>query len=439
MGTARASAGRILSVGGGKGGVGKSVIAANLAICIARTGAKTVLVDADLGAANLHTLFDVQRATRTLNELFTHEINSLGEAAIEVGIPNLQLIAGSSATPGAANLNHAQKLRLLRQIQALSADVVIVDVGAGVSFNVVDLFDAADFRLLVVTPQLTSVQNAYGFLKSAVFRVARQIAAREGRESAFDGAGETQKLPAIIQQIRASDSDAADSLDRMLISFGARMIGNHVFEPAQRNTFYALSRMVADFLGTPLPLLGSLRASRLIHDSVSRRRPFAIDSEAEESNRVLRQVAEVLLRDDPEPHRIVRQHLSDSPGAADEPTGDVPLESSGESLPVPLDEYGRLPTRYPVSWQASLDFSGTSVPVRVEDISLAGARLSGAGGLSVNRRCEIIFAEFTDRLPAVVRYADGRDVAGIEFLGGKDVAAKLVAAAQARAGTPAGS
>ena len=154
--------------------MGKSVIAANLAVYFARAGASTILVDADLGAANLHTLFDLRRSGRTLNELFTHEIDSLEDAAVEVGVPNLRLIAGSSATAGAANLNHAQKLRLIRQVQALRADVVIIDVGAGISFNVIDLFNAADLRLLVITPQLTSVQNAYGFLKAAVFRIARR-------------------------------------------------------------------------------------------------------------------------------------------------------------------------------------------------------------------------------------------------------------------------
>ena len=128
MSTARPAAARILSVGGGKGGVGKSVIAANLAVDMARAGAKTILVDADLGAANLHTLFDLRRAGRTLNELFTHEIESLEEAMVDVGVPNLRLIPGSSATAGAANLKHAQKLKLVRQLQGLEADVVIIDV-----------------------------------------------------------------------------------------------------------------------------------------------------------------------------------------------------------------------------------------------------------------------------------------------------------------------
>jgi len=437
MSTARSAAARILSVGGGKGGVGKSVIAANLAVYVARSGARTILVDADLGAANLHTLFDLRRAGRTLNELFTHEIESLEEAAVEVGVPNLRLIAGSSATAGAANLNHAQKLKLVRQIQALDADVVIIDVGAGISFNVIDLFNAADFRLLVITPQLTSVQNAYGFLKAAVFRVARQIASRAGWDSAFQSASETQKLPEIIDSIRAKDREAADALDQMLATFGAQVIGNQVFDVNQRNTFYALSRMVHDFLGTPLPLLGALRASRVIHDSVNQRRPFALGSLAEENGRILSDIAAGLLREDPGPLRSVRHRLDDvRPSAAEPGEEQAPIADDASALPSPLKEYSRLPPRYPVAWRAQVEVGSSRFPVRVEDVSLAGARLSSAGSLAADRRCEILFDGFAGRVSALVRYADGKNIAGVEFVEAGDLPAKLVAAARSGAGEP---
>jgi flagellar biosynthesis protein FlhG len=435
MSTARPAAARILSVGGGKGGVGKSVIAANLAVYVARSGAKTILVDADLGAANLHTLFDLRRAGRTLNELFTREIESLEEAAVEVGVPNLRLIAGSSATAGAANLNHAQKLKLVRQLQGLDADVVIIDVGAGISFNVVDLFNAADFRLLVITPQLTSVQNAYGFLKAAVFRVARQIASRSGWDSAFQSAGETQKLPEIIDSIRAQDREVGDALDQMLATFGAQVIGNQVFDINQRNTFYALSRMVHDFLGTPLPLLGALRASRVIHDSVNQRRPFALGSLAEENGRILSGIAAGLLREDPGPLRAVRQRLDRLGGArasaAEQADEQVTSADDAAPLPSPLKEYSRLPPRYPVAWRALVEVGASHFPVRVEDVSLAGARLSGAGSLEAEQRCEILFDGFAGRVSALVRYADGKDIAGVEFVEAGELPAQLVAAARA--------
>jgi len=434
MSTARPAAARILSVGGGKGGVGKSVIAANLAIYVARTGAKTILVDADLGAANLHTLFDLRRAGRTLNELFTHEIDSLGEAAVEVGVPNLRLIAGSSATAGAANLNHGQKLRLIRQLQALEADVVIIDVGAGISFNVVDLFNAADLRLLVITPQLTSVQNAYGFLKAAVFRVVRQIAGKSGWDAAFANAGETQKLPGIIQSIRAKDPEVGAALDQVLATFGAQVIGNQVFDVTQRNTFYALSRMVQDFLGTPLPLLGTLRASRIIHDSVNQRRPFALGNLAEENGRVLSQIATDLLRADVGALRAARQKLGDSPASAADAGDDAARsEPPIPPLPSPLKEYTRLPPRYPVAWRAQVELEGARFSVGVEDVSLAGARLSEAGSLAIDRRCEIAFDGFAGRVPARVRYVEENDIAGVEFVDAGDLPAKLVAAAQAAA------
>src|SRR5204862_3174172 len=126
---------RIVAVGGGKGGVGKSLVAANLAVALADSGRRVVLVDADLGAANQHTLFGIDQSNSGIQQLLAHEVKHLDDVAIPTAVPNLRIVVGSGAVPGAANINHGQKQKLLRHIRGLDADLVVVDVGAGTSHN----------------------------------------------------------------------------------------------------------------------------------------------------------------------------------------------------------------------------------------------------------------------------------------------------------------
>ena len=151
---------RIISVGGGKGGVGKSVVSANLAVAMAQAGARVVLVDGDLGAPNQHTLFGLTRPGPGLEAFLSGATETLAAVALPTLVPGLSLVPGAGGEVGTANLPTARKLKLIRHLRSLDADVVMVDVGAGVSFNVLDLFDAADLKVVVTTPQLTSAQNA---------------------------------------------------------------------------------------------------------------------------------------------------------------------------------------------------------------------------------------------------------------------------------------
>jgi flagellar biosynthesis protein FlhG len=289
---------RVISVGGGKGGVGKSLVAANLAVAMARLGLRVTLVDADLGAANLHTLFGIHSVGPGLQSLLDHEIESLEQAAIATCIRGLHLVRGSSATVGAANLNHGQKTRLSRHILGLDADVVMIDVGAGTSFNTLDLFDLADVKLAVVTPQLTSMQNAYGFLKGAVLRDLRSVAAGDAvAVAALDavGRGETARLGELISKLAATNSIWASAMTQRLWTFGARIIGNQVHRPTEARAFSALERLMRDFLGLETPVLGHLPTHETIHNSVSEGVPFTQHEGVDEPTRIIYEIAERLV------------------------------------------------------------------------------------------------------------------------------------------------
>ncbi len=320
---------RIVSVGGGKGGVGKSVIAANIGVAMAQEGARVVIVDADLGAANQHTLFGIDRPGVTLQGLLNHEIDHLEQARMPTMVKGLSVIPGSGAVVGAANVNHGQKQRLMNEIRRLDADVVVIDVGAGVSYNVLDLFEVADVRLVVSTPQLTAVQNAYSFLKGAVHRTLRETAKTFGAVELFDaeiGKHDTDRVSQWVGQTQKVLPALAAAFAAQLDCFGVRLIGNQIFAPGEARVLKAVGRMAEDFLQLRAPVLGTFKASRAIHDSVSRRRPFLVDAVNEDAAITFRQIGMSVLTEDIAFLRSGRKPVAPGPGASVPPPAIAPVQ-----------------------------------------------------------------------------------------------------------------
>ena len=162
---AQPSKGRIIAVGGGKGGVGKSLITSSVGISLARHGKKVVVIDADLGGANLHTCLGLSTPSLTLSDFISRRVESIDDVILETGVKNLGLISGAHDHLAASNLKYGQKTRLLSCIAAVDADFVLLDIGAGISFNIVDFFLIAEQGLIVAIPEPSSIENAYRFLK----------------------------------------------------------------------------------------------------------------------------------------------------------------------------------------------------------------------------------------------------------------------------------
>jgi flagellar biosynthesis protein FlhG len=169
---------KILAVGGGKGGAGKSVFSTIMAFWLARTGNRTVLMDLDLGGANLHTLLGIKSPDRTLNDFITRRFGELEDICIDTSEKNLRLISGASDVLSLANPHFSQKIKLMTHLSRLDADCVVLDLGAGTSFNVLDFFLIAHKKIIVLTPEPTSIQNAYIFVRNAVYRKLSRLSSK---------------------------------------------------------------------------------------------------------------------------------------------------------------------------------------------------------------------------------------------------------------------
>jgi flagellar biosynthesis protein FlhG len=267
---AKRPAARIVAVAGGKGGTGKSTVAANLALAFGRAGVRVVVVDADLGAANLHTMFGVLHPDRTLADFLDARVDGIDDVVSSVA-PSVGLAAGTSR-PGAANLSASHKLRLIRAIARTEAELVLLDIGAGTSFNVIDLLAAADHKLFVLTPQLPSLHNAYALLKACVHRVVRKLPADETHRALIDSAlaheSRARSIPQLLPVLRPLDHELADRIVDALHRFGVGLIGNQLAGDGEVNVFSRISQLVYEQLLVHAPVLGTLRRTPALAGSL---------------------------------------------------------------------------------------------------------------------------------------------------------------------------
>lgn len=271
---------KVWAIGGGKGGVGKSVITANLAVSVARGGARVALIDADLGGANLHTMVGVPSPKRTLSDFISRRVASLAEILTPTPIDNLWLISGAKALLETANPTFSQKSKILRHISKLDVDHVFLDLGAGTAFNVLDFFLVARKGILVVVPEATSVENAYFFIKAAYFRKLKRAQPRNQVKAAVDlvmasDARQRVRTPRdLMAQVMAVDAEAGAALMEEASTFSPTIIINRVERSEQARLGTEMSSACRDYFGIRLRCLGILPMDNLVRRSIDERRPL---------------------------------------------------------------------------------------------------------------------------------------------------------------------
>jgi flagellar biosynthesis protein FlhG len=274
----------IWSMGGGKGGIGKSILTASLGWQLARMGKRVVLVDADLGGSNLHTCLGVSNPQLTLADFIRRRVERIEDVMVEGGTPGLRLISGASDFLGAANIKYPQKVRVLNRIRALDVDVVLLDLGAGTSFNILDFFLVSDMGILTVVPEPTSIENGYRFIKSALYRRLRGVvgneAVRKIVESALD-----QKNPwgiktplDLLAAVEKEDPEEVEPLKREINSFHPRFVVNQVRGPADVAIGHQLVTACARHLGIRAAYAGYVEYDDTVWQCVRQRRLFMADS-----------------------------------------------------------------------------------------------------------------------------------------------------------------
>lgn len=300
-----ARARKIIAVGAGRGGVGKGLVAANLAIYFAQLGKSVVLVDADTSGSNIHAQFDLPASRRD------PELEELEKALVQTSVPGLSLLpAAHDAAYGPSLLRAGRKARWLARLRALPADYLVIDVGPGAGNFSVDLVLAADVPIAVTAPDPSAVETTYRFIRAAYrTRLRRALLRDKFRMHLFERAlTELDALPAPLDFVRA-----LAKMDRTLAELAwAEAKKTHFCLVVNQTRLRGdlelgawMSMLSARHYGITLDELGHIEHDDTVWLSMRRRRPLLVDSPTSKAARNLERIGRrvVALLTTPNPQR----------------------------------------------------------------------------------------------------------------------------------------
>lgn len=249
----------VIAVASGKGGVGKTTTSVNLSIALARQNRRACLLDADLGLANADVLCGLMPKARLESAIDSEETQSLEDLAIDAP-GGFRLIPGSVGIGRVGELDQNERSTLLNRLEDLQAgnDVILIDTSAGLGDSVTTFVQAADLGLIVVTPEPTSVADAYALIKVLIMGA--------------DGQGkDKQSIPKLA------------------------MIINQAANEKEANQVYNRMAGVCDrFLGYQIPMLGYIRSDKRVVKAVKARSPYMIETPRSPAGRDMTKLAAAL-------------------------------------------------------------------------------------------------------------------------------------------------
>lgn len=271
---------RVVAVGGGKGGVGKSLIAANLGIFLATLGKMVTVVDVSLGTPNLHLFCGVPRPTRTLAEALTTGGPPLADLAVSTPVPGMRLIAGAADPAWIADIDLAQIQDLLAAVRELPSDWVVLDLGAGMGAGMLELFLGADVGIVAAVADPTSVELMYRFVRAAFLHRLRQLGLGELADSASsarprDG-GIAGPLDLYLRAVENADG-FVEHLRAAVIGFAPQLVINAARSKHDMELGRAITSAARRRLGVPMAYLGHLEYDEAVWASTRRRRPLLVE------------------------------------------------------------------------------------------------------------------------------------------------------------------
>src|SRR5215213_5414914 len=276
----------IIAVAGGKGGVGKTFVTANLAVALAQAGKSVIAVDADLGNSNLHTLLGLENRYAGIGEYLRGTVKCAPtDLIVQTKIRNLGFIPGDGRMPFMANITYNQKLLLLRLLRSLRADYVLLDLSAGTSFNTLDLFLAGESGILVTTPEHPAIMSALVFVKTLILRALAQGLRGEAAVS--------QQLNRLYQQsvkdkvltiegfrgeLAKTDPDVARKVKKICAGIRPRLVYNMVENPEDTEIFARIERTLDEHLSVGCDHFGIIPYDSAVRQLLKRPGIFMLEA-----------------------------------------------------------------------------------------------------------------------------------------------------------------
>lgn len=273
----------IIAVGGGKGGVGKSFISTNLSIFLANMGFSTVLIDLDLGAPNVHTYLGEEHPQKSYHDYLRNKITRIEDAAIGTRFPKLRLISGANDHTELANINIIDQSRLSAAIHHIESDFVVLDLSAGTHTSTLDFFLMAEHQVVVMTPEPTSIENAYRFMKAAFFRKIKRYEIQLGLKETIHQLMANQEANQIrfpsdlLNRIKATDPSRGQQLVHLMSALDFHLLLNQTRSSKEVALGESIESVCRRYFGVPTSYLGHLDHDNAAWHSVRKKKPLLIE------------------------------------------------------------------------------------------------------------------------------------------------------------------
>jgi flagellar biosynthesis protein FlhG len=291
---------RLVAVGGGRGGVGKSLLAQSLAVYFAQLGKSVVLVDADPTGANLHAAFDLP-AAKDDPPLDAAAQGAFAASLVETSVPGLRILPAAHDSIHASHLMRAgRKAKWLARLRGIPVDYLVIDVGPGCGHVAIDLMLAADLPICVTVPEPPAIETTYRFLRAAYRRRLRRALLRDRfRLAMLDRAlGELGELPAPLVLVRAfqrMDQHLAELAWAEAWRMRFSLVVNQTRVRSDLELGAWICGLAARHYGVPLDELGHIEQDDTVWVAVRRNKPLLVDSPTSKAARNVERIARRLL------------------------------------------------------------------------------------------------------------------------------------------------
>lgn len=271
----------IIAVASGKGGVGKSFFSANLAMSMKKLDDAILLVDGDLGGANLHSFVGLKAQGKGIYN-FLKENFRIEDVILETPA-QVDFIGGSSDVLGMAHINNFEKLKILNHLKRANYKYVVMDLGAGTSYNMIDFFNFSDKKVLIMNSEPTSIENSYGFLKISLYRKIERHLFKDQRlenicSKLRSRSMNYQRVDDILEELDRIDRKISEDVLEIVSEYKVGLVLNMLKFKKELNIFYGFENVSKKYLRISVEKLGFLPYDLYVSESLKKLEPYYLNT-----------------------------------------------------------------------------------------------------------------------------------------------------------------